>query len=62
VRDRARARPHQGPFAGGKTTPVGAVVRAVDDFRRDPMFPRVERVVAALLANGKVVAPVDVLV
>jgi len=34
----------------------------VDDFRRDPMFPCVEHAVAALLANGKVVAPVAVLV
>ncbi|MGA2451246.1 MAG: hypothetical protein ABTD50_21515 [Polyangiaceae bacterium] len=34
----------------------------VHDFRRDPMFPRIERAVAAILANGKVVAPVDVLV
>ena len=33
----------------------------VEDFRRDPMFPRVERAVAAILASGKVVAPVDVL-
>ena len=35
---------------------------AVDTFRNDPMFPRVERVVAALLAKGKVVTPVGVLV
>ena len=34
----------------------------VGDFRSDPMFPRIERAVAAILANGKVVAPVDVLV
>jgi hypothetical protein len=34
----------------------------VDDFRHDPMFPRIERAVAAILANGKVVTPVDVLV
>ena len=34
----------------------------VEDFRRDPMYPRVERAVATILANGKVVAPVDVLV
>ncbi len=32
----------------------------VHDFRSDPMFPRIERAVAAILANGKVVAPVDV--
>jgi hypothetical protein len=34
----------------------------VQDFRRDPMFPRVARAVAAILANGNVVAPIDVLV
>jgi hypothetical protein len=34
----------------------------VQDFRNDPMFPRIERAVAAILAEGKVVAPVDVLV
>jgi hypothetical protein len=33
-----------------------------DDFRKDPMFPRIARAVAALLAHGNVVAPVDVLV
>lgn len=31
------------------------------DFRSDPMFGRIERAVATILANGKVVAPVDVL-
>ena len=35
---------------------------AVDNFRSDPMFPRIERAVAKLLAKGSVVAPVDVLV
>ena len=34
---------------------------AVDTFRDDPMFPRVERVVAELLHKGNVVAPVDVI-
>jgi hypothetical protein len=34
----------------------------VHDFRRDPLFPRIERAVAAILVDGKVVAPVDVLV
>lgn len=34
----------------------------VDDFRADPLFPRIESAVADLLAKGKVVAPVDVLV
>ena len=35
---------------------------SVDAFRADPMLPRIEHVVADLLANGKVVVPVDVLV
>ena len=30
--------------------------------RDDPLSPRIERAVTGLLANGKVVAPVDVLV
>lgn len=34
----------------------------VNDFRSDPMFPRVEREVLAILGGGKVVAPVDVIV
>jgi hypothetical protein len=32
------------------------------DFRDDPMFQRIERVVADLLARGNVVTPVDVLI
>ena len=35
---------------------------SVHDFRDDPMFRRIERVVAELLARGNVVAPVDVLI
>jgi hypothetical protein len=35
---------------------------SVDNFRSDPMFPRIERVVAEQLAKGNVVAPVGVLV
>jgi hypothetical protein len=35
---------------------------SVENFHTDPMFPRVERAVAAILVRGKVVAPVDVLV
>jgi len=39
------------------------IVRAmVENVRCDPMFRRIERAVAAMLANGTVVAPVDVLV
>ena len=35
---------------------------SVDNFRSDPLFPRIERAVAEQLAKGNVVAPVDVLV
>jgi len=35
---------------------------SVEDFRNDPMFRRIECVVAELLTRGNVVAPVDVLV
>ena len=35
---------------------------SVDNFQSDPMFPRIERAVAEQLAQGNVVAPVDVLV
>jgi hypothetical protein len=34
----------------------------VVDFRNDRLFPRIERAVAAILAEGNVVAPVEVLV
>jgi hypothetical protein len=34
----------------------------VHDFRADPLFPRIERAVAGILAKQDVVAPVDVLV
>lgn len=34
----------------------------VHDFRSDPMFPRIERAVATILTNSKVVTPVEVLV
>jgi hypothetical protein len=37
-------------------------IPTVDNFRDDPLYPRVARAVAELLALGKVVAPVDVLV
>jgi hypothetical protein len=35
---------------------------SVNNFRFDPMFPRIERAVAEQLAEGNVVVPVDVLV
>jgi len=35
---------------------------SVDNFQNDPLFQRIQRVVAELLTKGNVVAPVDVLV
>jgi hypothetical protein len=35
---------------------------SVDSFRDDPLYPRIERAVGAILAKGKVVAPVEVLI
>jgi hypothetical protein len=35
---------------------------SVDNFRADPLFPRIERAVAGILVRDNVVAPVDVLV
>ena len=35
---------------------------SIASFRDDPLYPRVERAVAAILATGKVVTPVDVLI
>ncbi len=34
----------------------------VTSFREDPLYPRIEKAVAAILATRKVVAPVDVIV
>jgi hypothetical protein len=34
----------------------------VDSFKSDPVFPRIERAVAAILVNGKVVTPIAVLI
>lgn len=33
-----------------------------NEFRKDPLYPRIKRAVAAILQNSKVLAPVDVLV
>jgi hypothetical protein len=41
-----------------KRTPIPSV----HNFRRDPLFPRIERAVAAILAKSKVVTPIGVLV
>ena len=35
---------------------------SVNTYRDDPLYPRMERSVAAILQKGKVVAPVDVLI
>lgn len=37
-------------------------VVSVETYRDDPLYPRIVRAVTAILARGKVVAPVDVLV
>ena len=39
-----------------------AVQAGVDSYREDPLYPRIVRAVEGLLARGKAVAPVDVLV
>ena len=39
-----------------------ATTISVATYRDDPLYPRIERAVAAILATGKVVTPVDVLV
>jgi hypothetical protein len=44
--------------SGPKTKPIVSV----ETFRDDPLYPKIVRAVAAILQNGKVVAPVDVLV
>jgi hypothetical protein len=41
----------------GSTTRV-----SVDQYREDPLYPRIARAVEPILARGKVVAPVDVLI
>jgi len=35
---------------------------SIANFRDDPMFPKIERIVGELLANGNVVMPVDVII
>src|SRR3954470_7485138 len=46
----------------GPATKSRRPVVTVLSFQNDKMLPRIERVVAVILAKGKVVAPVDVLV
>lgn len=48
--------------AEGKAPKRGAAAITPENYRADPLFPRVERAVLAILATNKVVAPVDVLV
>jgi hypothetical protein len=43
------------------TRPVKPTI-AVGTYREDPLYPRIQRVVAEILQDGNVVAPVDVLV
>ncbi len=56
-RERLRARnaPRQKAVRGRLTTTVA-------NYRDDPLYPRIRRVVATILAKGKVVPPVEVLV
>lgn len=51
------ARDHKGPSSRRKAKNR----LTVDNYRDDPLYPRIVRAVAPLLARGKVVAPVDVL-
>jgi hypothetical protein len=45
-----------------RDTVARASTVSVATFRDDPLYPRIERTVAAILARGKVVAPVEVIV
>jgi hypothetical protein len=60
IREREHARGSPGRPA--RSSAARASRASVASFRDDALFPRIERAVAGLLANGKVVAPVDVLV
>lgn len=43
-------------------TPGKPAALGVANYRADPLFPRIERAVTSILAKGRVVAPVDVLI
>jgi hypothetical protein len=45
-----------------RRTPARTPVPRVENFRTDSLFPEIEHAVASILAKGKVVAPVEVLV
>ena len=64
TRGEAPGRSAEGPAAEALERREAVVSErvTVHDFRREPMFPRIERAVFEILTVGKVVAPVDVLV
>lgn len=45
-----------------RTSPVRRPVVNATTFRNDPLFPKIERAVAAILEIGSIVTPIDVLV
>jgi len=69
-----QAKPIASPPPSGLTVIMGALPTsrrpskpaapkvAVATFKEDPLFPRIERAVAAILAASKVVTPIDVLI
>ena len=50
------------PADSGTAAEYEYIPTAVGNFRNDPLFPKIERVVNQLLTKGKVVAPIDVLI
>jgi hypothetical protein len=60
--DAADRTARRGQNERGHRPPGGKPRVSVDSFRRDPMYPQIERAVAAILASSKGVAPVDVIV
>jgi hypothetical protein len=54
--------PRRKPRQNARTVEIGKPAVTVATYREDPLYPRVERAVAAILQHGKVVAPADVLV
>ena len=53
-RGRSRSRRRKAPNSRSKVT--------VDNFMDDPLYPRIHRAVEGILAKGKVVAPVEVII
>lgn len=60
----SRSHPKPSPSKGapGASPQHGWRSITPENYRNDPLFPRIERAVLSILASGKVVAPVDVLV